>query len=236
MYEQEKVIQIVNDVPYEIVMTRKNVKRMTLRIDRQGRPCLSVPLHAKQGEIWKFLTSCGGWLEKNAGKRSFFSLPSELRSGDEVQLLGRRRPVLLEAGSSARIVFRGEDVILSMRDPADPVKAAAAYERALSDFALTLFESRLDRYIDMLPAGHPRPAVKIRKMTSRWGSANSGTNEIHLSLYLMKAPLDCIDSVVLHETVHFTHMNHSDNFYRMLLGRMPDYRERSRLLKEYARS
>lgn len=216
-------------------MTRKNVKRMTLRIDRQGNPCLSVPIKASRADIWKFMMSCSDWLAKNTGKREFFTLPDELRDGDEVLLLGEQRRLLIRSGSKASLTFISGAAVLRLRDHGDPVKAAAAYERALKELALGVFEERLSRYAGVIPERFGTPNVRIRKMTSRWGSANQSTNEIHLSLYLIKAPLDCIDSVVLHEAVHFTYMDHGTRFYEMLLGQMPDYHQRSRKLKEYAR-
>lgn len=235
MYQEELIIQEVNGVSYEIRMTRKNVKRMTLRIDRQGDPCLSVPFHATRAEIWKFMMSCSDWLEHNAGKREFFTLPDELRDGDEVTVLGEPRKLMLHRASRASLTFISGTAVLYLKDPEDPAKAAAAYEKSLRELALSVFRERLNRYADVIPEKFGIPVIKIRKMTSRWGSANQSTNEIHLSLYLIKAPLDCIDSVVLHEAVHFNYMNHGTKFYGMLLDRMPDYRERSRKLKEYAR-
>ncbi|MBQ5340379.1 MAG: M48 family metallopeptidase [Oscillospiraceae bacterium] len=216
-------------------MTRKKVKRMTLRIDRQGKPCLSVPLNAARGVIEDFLRSCSGWLARNAGQRSFFSLPDALRDGDEVMILGENRRISLVSGLKASLFFREGRPVLAMRGPDDPMKAASAYEKALTDLALDVFRRRLAIYADVIPKRFGVPEIRIRKMTSRWGSANQKTKEIHLSLYLIKTPLECIDSVVLHEAVHFTHMDHGDGFYDMLLGRMPDYRQRSRKLKEYAR-
>ena len=235
MYKTDKVIQTVNGTSYEITVTRKKVKRMTLRIDRQGKPCLSVPLNAARGEIEDFLRSCSGWLARNAGQRSFFSLPDALRDGDEVMILGENRKISLVSGLKASLFFREGMPVLAMRGPDDPMKAASAYEKALTDLALDVFRRRLAIYADVIPKRFGVPEIRIRKMTSRWGSANQKTKEIHLSLYLIKTPLECIDSVVLHEAVHFTHMDHGDEFYDMLLRRMPDYKQRSRKLKEYAR-
>ena len=235
MYQEELIIQEVNGVSYEIRMTRKNVKRMTLRIDKQGDPRLSVPIRATRAEIWKFMMSCSDWLARNAGKREFFTLPGELRDGDEVTILGESRKLIIRRAAKASLTFISGAAVLYVRDPDDPAKAASAYEKALRDLALIVFRERLSRYLDIIPERFGVPQVKIRKMTSRWGSANQSTGEIHLSLYLIKAPLDCIDSVVLHEAVHFTHMDHGTRFYDMLLRRMPDYHERSRKLKEYAR-
>lgn len=234
--QTEKLTQTVNGRRYEVTVIRKSVKRLTLRIDRQGQPCLTVPVRTTKKEMTDFIGSCGAWLEKHAGRRSFFSMPDELRSGDTVMILGSERIILLERGNKAELVFLPGNPVLRMRDPDDPVKAAAAYKKALTDMAMAVFRERLRRYVHVIPGRYGMPEIKIRLMTSRWGSANPTTNEIHFSLYLIKTPLECIDSVVLHEAVHYTHMDHGKDFYDMLLSLMPDYRERSAMLKRYARS
>ena len=235
MYQQEKIYHEIDGVMYEITMTRKKVKRMTLRIDRQGKPCMSVPLNASRGEIWKFVSSCSDWLVRNSGERSFFSFPEQLRDGDEVEVLGDHWQVKLVSAGRTSLSFSDGIAVLAMRDPKDPAKAASAYLRALKELAERVFRERLRIYSEVLPKGCSVPEIRIRKMTSRWGSANKNSWEIHLSLYLIKTPVECIDSVVLHEAVHFTHMDHGTEFYEMLLARMPDYRERSRILREYAK-
>ena len=161
MYKTGKVIQTVNGTSYEITVNRKNVKRMTLRIDRQGKPCLSVPLNAARGEIEDFLRSCSGWLAKNAGQRSFFSLPDALRDGDEVMILGENRIISLISGTKASLSFREGRPVLAMRGPGDPVKAAAAYEKALTDLALDLFRRRLSAYADVIPKRFGMPEIRI---------------------------------------------------------------------------
>lgn len=234
--QMEKLTVTVNGVRYEITVTRKQVKRLTLRIDRQGQPCLTVPVSTSRKEMTSFVESCGEWLARHAGKRSFFSLPSELRNGDTVMILGEERRILLQRGARAELVFLERGPVLIMRDPEDAVKAAAAYKKALTDMAMNVFRERLRRYLHVIPRRYGAPEIKIRTMTSRWGSANPTTNEIHLSLYLIKTPLECVDSVILHEAVHYTHMDHGSGFYDMLLSYMPDYRKRSAVLKSYART
>lgn len=57
--------------------------------------------------------------------------------------------------------------------------------------------------------------VRIKKITSRWGSCSS-KNNINLSIYLMKLPDDLIDYILLHELTHTIHKNHGVNFWNHL--------------------
>ncbi|MGL6198263.1 MAG: M48 family metallopeptidase [Lachnospiraceae bacterium] len=75
------------------------------------------------------------------------------------------------------------------------------------------------------------PEVKIRYMTSRWGSCRPWKNSITLNSRLIDAPRESAEYVVLHEFVHFIHPNHSKQFYDLVSELMPDWRKRKEGLK-----
>ena len=57
--------------------------------------------------------------------------------------------------------------------------------------------------------------IRIKNITSRWGSCSSNNN-INLSIYLMKLPTDLIDYIILHELTHTIHKNHGPAFWNHL--------------------
>lgn len=56
-------------------------------------------------------------------------------------------------------------------------------------------------------------------------------NSLCFSLFLMCYPMEAIDAVVVHELAHIRHKNHGPDFYRLVEGTLPDYRQRIGLLK-----
>ena len=75
------------------------------------------------------------------------------------------------------------------------------------------------------PAG-----ITITAARTRFGSC-SGKNRLSFSLYLMAYPETAIEYVVVHELAHIRHKNHGPDFYRLVEGTLPDYRQRIGLLK-----
>jgi len=75
--------------------------------------------------------------------------------------------------------------------------------------------------------------VSIRDSKTRWGSC-SGTNNINLSLHLMKLPLHLIDYVILHELAHTVHKNHSKEFWNYLELLSPDSFKNAKEMKRYS--
>ena len=76
------------------------------------------------------------------------------------------------------------------------------------------------------------PTVKVRYMTSRWGSCQPKRGVITLNSKLIEAPRNCIEYVVLHEFTHFIHPNHSKKFYDFVAMLMPDWKERKMELEK----
>jgi len=74
-------------------------------------------------------------------------------------------------------------------------------------------------------------AVKINGAKTHWGSC-SGKNSINFSWRLVMADDDVIDYVVVHELAHIKEHNHSDRFWAVVEGVLPDYKARQAKLKE----
>ena len=61
-------------------------------------------------------------------------------------------------------------------------------------------------------------------MKRYWGSC-SPRGSITLNPALIKAPVHCVEYVLLHELCHLSEHNHSPRFYGLLDRHMPGWRE-----------
>ena len=86
---------------------------------------------------------------------------------------------------------------------------------------------RIEHYAPLLGVRPSR--VTVRGQRSRWGSC-SGKGTVSLNWRLMLVPGALADYVVVHELCHLRHMNHSQRFWAMVAGIVPDYRDRRRRL------
>ncbi len=90
--------------------------------------------------------------------------------------------------------------------------------------------SRVRYYAPIVGVDYGR--ITIRRQKSRWGSCSSKGN-LNFNLALMRAPIEVLDYVVIHELCHRLEMNHSARFWAEVKRVMPDYEIQEKWLKEH---
>lgn len=102
---------------------------------------------------------------------------------------------------------------------------------------LAIYRQQLQARIGQLMAkwqpivGKIANEVRLRKMTTRWGTCNTRQGRIWLSVYLAAYPYECTEYVFVHELCHLIHANHSPLFWAEVKKAMPDYKKWHDLLK-----
>ena len=73
--------------------------------------------------------------------------------------------------------------------------------------------------------------ISFRNTTSQWGSCSQNRN-LSFSIWLIKAPLEVIDYVIIHELCHLKEMNHSRKFWNLVEKFCPKYKTHISWLKQ----
>lgn len=75
-------------------------------------------------------------------------------------------------------------------------------------------------------------SIHFRRMHSRWGSCNTRTGRINLSLNLAHKHPMCLEYVLIHELVHLLERNHTPRFHGLVAKFCPFAQEAERHLRE----
>ena len=87
----------------------------------------------------------------------------------------------------------------------------------------------VERYAKIMGVDYGR--ITIRHQKTRWGSCSSKGN-LNFNCYLMLAPQEVLEYVVVHELAHIAHKNHGPQFWALVERYLPDYRARRAMLRE----
>jgi len=115
-----------------------------------------------------------------------------------------------------RVRLVGRFFEMELPDPNDREKAGKAMHQWYALHAENLFSRRLSQFMPVFKnLGVSIVEVRCRRMKKRWGSC-SPKEVILLNTELVKAPVHCIDYVIVHELCHLIHPRHDKIFYRPL--------------------
>jgi predicted metal-dependent hydrolase len=153
-------------------------------------------------------------------------------SGETHVFLGRQYRLKVREGKTEAVKLIGRFFSVWVKDSRDTASVQRLLESWHRDHAEPLFAHRLRGIVECTPSlgFKTTPRLLIRKMDRRWGSCTKAGN-ILLNVELMRAPIHCIDYVIVHELCHLKVHNHGAEFYRLLSRCMPDWLKRKQRLE-----
>ena len=228
-----KKVIVLENIPVSYDLQYKNVKRINLRVHRDGRVCVSAGQFVPQRQIDSFLTDdSGGMLQMgeagdgmSAGKNRIY------QDGDTMYLKGIPYRLRVIAGKKEEVEPVGRVLLLTQKDPQNESRR----KRILDAFLKKACAAEIDRlckkvYPSFQKLGISWPEIRIRSMVSRWGSCQPAAGVLTFARQLIEVPESCMEYVVVHEFSHFVHPNHSPSFHAFLDEMMPDWKERRKRL------
>lgn len=210
-------------IPFEL--TRKAIKNINLRINREGHVKISAPLHCSDVEIHSFIHSKRDWIKHHALKLQSRAVQQNYQfiAGEQHFYLGEPHTIdfRLQTGSE-KIVLDTPYIYFYI----DECRSENEKNHLLQSWYR-------DQLRSMLPAmiKHWEPILdvtvkewRIKKMKTRWGTCNPRAQRIWLNLELIKKPLKCLEYVLVHEMVHLLEPSHNQRFYQLMSKFMPEWK------------
>lgn len=222
-----------NTVTVEVI--QKPIKNVHLKVYRDLKVVLSVPLDVPQDWVEKFLSQKIDWITKQIAKfkqSSGYNNLTNLKNGSSTQLLGKDMRILKKVESHNSVEIDEKNIFLNLKDIGDEVLSRKLLEKWWRDKASEVYSQEVDNLYNRVFRKYSieKPIVQIKKMKTLWGSCTPAKNKITLNEYLLKADLRCIQYVVLHELTHLMYPYHNKDFYEFLTIQMPDWQVRKEQL------
>lgn len=226
-------------------LTTKNIKSITLRVDKNGIVKVSAPRHTSKEFIQNFVNKHSKWIESKLQKIPKYAnnevicyfdkryilqvriaqknsiVESQNILSEKTLEIALKMPNFYNATIPNAISELTPHTIYSEQIKKMVFKWYKQKSQNLIDSIITKYKSTIDREIKR---------ISFREMTSKWGSCNYTKARITLNVSLFSKPQICFEYVLLHELVHLIHPNHGRGFYAMLDSLMPHWREAKMLL------
>lgn len=217
--------------------TTRVVPRVAIHVEPDGRVQVDAPPSTPLADVLAAVRKRSRWISQHvaaAKARMVHVLPREYVSGESIHYLGKRYrlKVVVEPASAAEAKLRGAFVVVKVpRHDVNQIRACIdAWYR---ERAREVFATRLKVVSDPLRWVRQLPTFRLQFMTRQWGSC-SPSGRLTLNPWLVAAPREAIDYVLLHELCHLKHHDHSRAFYQALARHRPDWEKIKARLDERA--
>lgn len=208
---------------------RSKTNKILITVQPDCQITVSAPPQASDRELLEAVRKKSRWIYQQI--RTFRKqleniIPRQYISGESHYYLGKQYMLKViktddEATSAGGVkLFRGKlEVCMHNLDKASTKQLLDRWYKLK---AKEVFARRLELLLERTLWVENPPSIRTRSMKKQWGSC-SPNQTITLNYHLVKAPVNCIDYVLLHELCHVAEHNHSQKFYRLMTQVMPDW-------------
>ena len=221
-------------IDFHLVFDQHERFRVTVHPDM--RVIVNAPHGKSLVQVFSKIKSKAPWITRQIRYfEQFLPRMPERRyvSGETIHHLGRQYRLKLASGAEGAPKLSGRYLFVRTTSLDRPVVKSLVHDW-YKQRARVVFERRLQRCIELTRRyGLETTELRIRLMKGRWGSCGT-SGAILLNTEFVKAPVHCIDYVIVHELCHLRYQKHGDQFYQFLGKIMPDWQHRKSRLERVA--
>jgi predicted metal-dependent hydrolase len=225
LIKKHRIFYKNNEIEFDILKTpRKKTCEISIKYDEI---LVKAPFSKSIQDIESLVIRKAEWIIKkikeNNGEKPDIKNPLYI-NGTTLPYLGKNIILKIVKDKDDFLEFSNNEFTIHVKKK----KIKMIYEEWLFGISSTIFDKFIEKYSILL---NVRPKkILIKNLKSRWGSATfKGT--INLNVHLIKAPLEVIEYVVLHEMGHLIEKNHSNRFWSIIKNHMHDYKDKRKWLK-----
>ena len=232
-------------------LTKKNIKSLTLRVDKNGIIKVSAPKRISKEYIDNFVAKHSEWITKKQQKIPKYADNEAINYFCEKYILQVRfAPKNSIVESQNLFGEKTLEIALKAVDSANHTAHFQAHcQTQMAQFQAHFqtaqikkmifkwYKKKSQSLVDSIIQKHKSVInrdvshISFREMTSKWGSCNHTRARISLNVALFSRPQICFEYVLTHELAHLLHPNHGRGFYATLEALMPNWREAKALLR-----
>lgn len=220
-------------IPFRV--EHRDRKDLAISVYPELRLEVLAPRSASVERVLTRVQKRAGWIVRQWRQFEQYRPPQPERryvSGETHRYLGRQYRLKVQLGTPTGVKLIGPFLQVRTTGEASGNDVRELLEGWYRRHAERVFAQRLLHCLEAVRSLRlaQSPTLTVRKMEKRWGSCTPA-GAIRLNVELVKAPVPCIDYVIVHELCHLKAHNHGPGFYRLLGRCMPDWEARKERLE-----
>ena len=231
---------VLNNKIVQYDLKHSSKKNVNIHIKPDMTLAVSAPKWVLKGELERILYNKSSWILTNLEnqKRQLRDKKTNiLENGHAIWFRGEKYRFYYKQ-SDKNYVCMVDDIIVVYTTRIDDLEySQGVFLKWLKAMAYEEYSEILEKYRNKMLKKYyiPEVSLQIRAMKSRWGTCTPSKKKITLNLYLMFAPREYIECIVLHELTHFLEIYHNEHFYNIMKEFMPKCKQYQRELnKDYS--
>jgi len=222
-------LSLLDNTQVDVFIERKKIKNHYIKILPDLKVVACIPLNMDINLIYIFIEKNKKWIQKHLEKYKNIqkdNIKDNLLNGGIVKILDNQYIVYIYESNKNSIVIDGFNIYIYSIKSDDINYITKQYNNYLKEKSTEYFKESIKKFWPIFQKYNLAfPTLKVKAMTSKWGSCRPTSSQITLNLHLYKTSIQCIDYVVLHELTHLVHHGHKKRFYNFLEKYMPNYQE-----------
>jgi len=211
---------------WSIEVEKKKIKNLHLRIyGSNGRIKVSAPLKMDIESIKNFVLSKKEWIKKHYNKLQSQNVPVVKNyTSDELHpFQGVEYPLLiLNTERRSHVILKDGVIQLHINKNSSNSSVEFVLEQWYRNKLKEVLPNLIQKWETKMNVSSNDFGIK--KMRTKWGTCNTTTKKIWISLELIKKQPDCLEYVVVHELIHLKERNHSPKFYAYMNQYLPNWK------------
>ncbi len=209
----------------EFVCIRSKRKTIGIQITSEGKIVVRAPKSVAEKVILECVKSREDWISRKlelVQEKIKSSPPVRYVEGAFFMFLGEKFPLVLRTDVSHKQckVYLDEGRLIYENGQKNEESIEKHIVQWYRKSAQKVIEDRVrhySKYYNVQPT-----YIKAKTQKKRWGSCSS-KRHLLFNFNLIKAPIEVLDYIVVHEMSHMVHMNHSTQFWDLVKSIIPHY-------------
>ena len=226
-------------IEYQVRRSARRRKTIQISLDA-GRVYVAAPTTVPSSELRDMVSKRAAWiLDNSRDHETRAKARPRFVSGEKLPYLGRSVRMIVRSGDVREPTVRFDRWRFMVVAP-ENLAGDERFERIRDAFIEWYSERAAERLSAGVQLWWPKlgrgekQRILIRDQRTRWGScAADGTLRFNWRIAMLRPAL--IEYIVVHELAHLTVRNHSEDFWDLVAGALPDVQLRRRQLSEAER-